>query len=318
MTYLKVPYILVLTHDIDALSLKELPLSSRTFWGFVYRCLIVNSKRLLNRRLNFHAYLDSIKHVLLLPLIKLGIVKDPWEESLKVVLEIEKRYGVRSTFFFVPFPKQPGHTPEGNPAPNNRAVHYNLNEYQGLLQQLEREGWEVGVHGIDAHLNPTSAKAEFEALRRLLPWKDKLGIRMHWLYHRKNETWQILDEAGYTYDASFGWNDRIGFPDGQYKPFKPDGVRNLVVLPLNIQDGALLGERHQFLSNEEAWQQVEKILDEAKSKRAVVTILWHNNSFVVPQYWGWLYERIICKAKKDGAFICRAIDVIELFNEGGL
>lgn len=235
-----------------------------------------------------------------------------------MVLEIEKRYGVRSTFFFVPFPKQPGHTPEGNPAPNNRAVHYNLNEYQGLLQQLEREGWEVGVHGIDAYLDPASAKAEFEALRKLLPEKNRLGIRMHWLYHRGDETWEILDEVGYTYDASFGWNDRVGFPRGRYRPFRPECAKNLVVLPLNIQDGALLGEWRLFLGNEEAWHQVEQILGEASKQGAVVSVLWHNNSFVAPRYWGWLYERIIRKAREDGAYICRAIDVVEMFNRGKL
>ena len=312
------PYVLVLTHDIDVLSVKELPLSGRTFWGFAYRCLIINSRRLLSQRLSVHEYLDSLKQVLFLPLIKLGLTEDPWQKSLETMLEIEKRYGVRSTIFFIPFPNRPGHTPEVKPAPTNRAAHYKLEKYKDLLQQLEREGWEVGVHGVDAYLDLASAKTELGAFRKLLPEKDKIGIRMHWLYHKGKETWKILDEAGYAYDATFGWNDRVGFPEEQYKPFKPDGVENLVVLPLNIQDGALLGESHQFLRDEEAWHQVEHILEEAKERRATVTILWHNNSFVAPRYWGWLYEKIIQKAKEDGALICRAIDVVEMFNKGEL
>lgn len=312
----KAPYILVLTHDIDVLSLKELPLAGKTFWGFVYRCLIVNLRRLLTQRIRFREYLDSLKYVMLLPLIKLGLAKDPWQVSLQVMLEIEKRYGVRSTLFFIPFPRRPGHTPEGKPASINRAAHYKLGKYKEMLQQFEQEGWEVGVHGIDAYLSLESAKAELEALKKSLPEKDKVGIRTHWLYHRGGETWKVLDKAGYTYDATFGWNDRVGFPDGRYGPFKPDGLRNLVVLPLNIQDGALLGEWHQFLGNEEAWQQVQQVLREAKERNAVVTVLWHNNSFVAPRYWGWLYEKIIQKAQEDGAYICRGIDVAEMFNKG--
>lgn len=314
----KVPYILVLTHDIDALSVRELPLSSRTFWGFAYRCLVVNFRRVLSKRLGLREYLDSFKEVLLLPLIKLGLAPDPWEKGLEVMLEIERRYGVRSTLFFIPLPKQPGHTPAGEPAPSNRAAHYKLEEHKDLLLQLEQDGWEVGVHGIDAHLDLESAKAELEALRELIPDKHKIGIRVHWLYHRGRETWKILDEAGYAYDATFGWNDRIGFPDECYGPFKPEGVKNLVVLPLNIQDGALLGEWHQFLNNEEAWRRVEQVMDEAKGRKAVLTVLWHNNSFVAPRYWGWLYERIIQKAKGDGALICRAIDVVEMFKRSEL
>jgi len=314
----RVPYVLVLTHDIDVLSVKELPLSGRTFWGFAYRCLIVNLRRVLSQRLSFPKYLDSLKQALLLPLMKLGLVKDPWQKSLEVMLEIEKRYGVHSTIFFIPFPKQSGHAPDGKLAPRNRAAYYKLDEYQDLLQQLEREGWEIGVHGIDAYFNQESARAELEAIRKLVLEKDKIGIRIHWLYHKGKETWKTLDDAGYTYDATFGWNDRVGFPDGRYGPFKPEGAKGLVVLPLNIQDGALLGEWHQFLSNEEAWQQVEQVLTEAKEHKAVVTVLWHNNSFVAPRYWGWLYEGIIKRAQEDGASICRAIDVVEMFNRGEL
>jgi len=310
------PYTLVLTHDIDVLSLTELPLLGRTFWGFAYRCLIVNLRRVLSQRLRPIEYLDSLKHVMLLSLIKLGLAKDPWQESFQIMLDIEKRYGVRSTLFFIPFPRRPGHTPEGKTASGNRAAHYRLEEYKSMLQQLEQEGWEVGVHGLDAYLDPESAKAELEAVRELISGKDKIGIRMHWLYHRGEETWKVLDKAGYAYDATFGWNDRIGFPGGQYRPFKPEEICNLVVLPLNIQDGTLLGEWHQFLGNEEAWQQVQQVLREAKERNAVVTVLWHNNSFVAPRYWGWLYERIIQIAQEDGAYICRGIDVAEMFNKG--
>jgi len=310
------PYTLVLTHDIDVLSLRELPLSGRTFWGFAYRCLIVNFRRVLSQRLSYREYLDSLRQALLLPLIKLRLVKDPWQESLQVMLEIEKQYGVRSTIFFIPFPKRAGHTPEGKPAASNRAAYYKLDRYKELLQQLEVEGWEIGVHGLDAYLDLESAKAELKAVQKLIPGRDRIGIRMHWLYHRGEKTWRILGEAGYAYDATFGWNDRIGFPEGRYGPFKPEEAKNLVVLPLNIQDGALLGEWHQFLNKERAWQQVEQVLTEVKERKAVVTILWHNNSFVAPRYWGWLYERIIQRAKGDGARICRAIDVVEMFNQG--
>jgi hypothetical protein len=314
----KAPYILVLTHDIDALSLKELPLRGRTFWGFIYRSLIVNFRRFLRCDLGIREYLQSLMCVLLLPLIKLGLAKDPWRESLHRMLKIEKQYGVRSTLFFIPISRTPGHTPEGKQAPSNRAAYYDLQAYASLLQRLVREGWEVGVHGIDAYRDLESAKAELQAICRLLPGINKVGIRIHWLYHLGAETWKILEAAGYAYDATFGWNDRIGFPEGQYRPFRPKGISNLVVLPLNIQDGALLGEWRQFLSNKEAWEQVECLLTEAKKVGAVVTVLWHNNSFATPRFWGWLYERILERAQQDGAYICRAIDVVEMFLNGEL
>lgn len=310
------PYILVLTHDIDVLSLKELPVIGRTFWGFVYRCLVINLKRLLSRRLQMSEYIDSLKCILLLPFAKMGVARDPWEEALQVMLEIEERYGVRSTLFFIPFNGKPGHTIEGKPAPHHRASHYRLDRYQELLQELVDRGWEIGVHGIDAYFDLENAQAELAAIKNLISGQSKVGIRMHWLYYKREETWKILDAAGYAYDATLGWNDRIGFPEGWYGPFRPEGIKNLVVLPLNVQDGALLGEWHMDLSNEKAWHQIENVLKEAKEHRAVVTILWHNNSFVAPRYWGWLYEKILQKAKEDCAYICRAIDAVEMFLRG--
>ncbi|MDI6880393.1 MAG: hypothetical protein QMD16_13670 [Desulfitobacteriaceae bacterium] len=314
----KAPYILVLTHDIDSLSLKELPLSGRTFWGFVYRSVILNFWRFLRHDIETREYLQSLLYVLLIPLIKLGLARDPWQEGLHRTLEIEKRHGVRSTLFFIPFAKTPGYTPEGKRAPNKRAAYYELKACADLLQHLERNGWEVGVHGIDAYRDLESAKAELEVIRRLLPGKDRIGIRMHWLYHLGERTWRILEAAGYAYDATFGWNERIGFPSGQYRPFIPEGMNKLVVLPLNIQDGALLGEWHQFLSKQQAWEQVEQVLTKAKEVGAVVTVLWHNNSFVAPRYWGWLYELILKRAREDGAYICRACDAVEMLLRGEL
>jgi peptidoglycan/xylan/chitin deacetylase (PgdA/CDA1 family) len=309
----KVPYTVILTHDIDVLSLKELPLFGKTFWGFIYRCLVVNFQRFVTGRLKLVEYLESVKYALFSPFIKLGLVTDPWKESLRVMLDIEKKYGVCSTLFFIPYPRRPGHTPDGVSAPSNRAAHYNLYAYKTLLLTLEREGWEVGIHGIDAYRNIESAREELSIFKELLPNKNNFGIRMHWLYHKGEETWKILDEVGYTYDATYGWNDKIGYPGNQYYPFIPECAKELLVLPLNIQDGALLSEQYQNLSNIEAWNEIQGVLEKARAKKAVVTVLWHNNSFVAPRYWGWLYEKIIQRAKNDGARIMRAIDLIDEF-----
>jgi hypothetical protein len=139
---------------------------------------------------------------------------------------------------------------------------------------------------------------------------------MHWLY-RTPGMWKHLDEAGYSYDATFGWNDRVGFPGGKYIPFESEGAKTLMVLPLNIQDGALLEREHRNLSADKAWQKIETVLDEAKAKKAVVTVLWHNNSFVAPRFWGEIYEQIIQQAKADGARILTAGQVVGEFRERG-
>jgi len=304
-----IPYWLVLTHDIDVMSLKELPITGRTFWGFTYRCLVGNFFRFVKKKISLLQYLDSLKTFLFIPAIKLGLAKDPLKGSIQVMLDIERKYGVRSTLYFVPYAKRAGHKPDGKLAPSNRCVYYELADYKDLLVKLEEDGWEVGVHGIDAYHTLKDAQTEIQVIKDMLPEKKKIGIRIHWLYHKGQESWQILDSAGYYYDATLGWNDRIGYPEGIYRPFKPKNVSNLTVLPLNIQDGALL--IYQKLSFDEAWIQIKDILEKASQKQAVVTVLWHNNSYVVYRYWTDLYKKIIEQAISDGAEIIRAVDAVD-------
>ncbi len=64
-------------------------------------------------------------------------------------------------------------------------------------------GWEVGVHGIDNWTDKASADAERISL--LKDARVKVGTRVHWLHFDEGGTWQILDDAGYEYDSTFGY-----------------------------------------------------------------------------------------------------------------
>lgn len=311
---MKNDYILVLTHDIDSLSWKEFPLNYQRLLYPYTNAFIKNAYRLFLRHISSSDYIKSLRFAFFDSILsRFNLVHDSWQRSLDIILSIERRYDVRSTFFFIPFCKAPGHTPDRHIAPSNRACYYDVQEHISLLQSLEEEGWEVGIHGIDAYLDSESAKRELEIFKRILPSKRKFGIRMHWLYHRGKESWKILEKADYSYDATFGWNDKIGFPGSQYTPFIPNCCDKLYVLPLNIQDNVLLRSDRQNLDPKKAWKEIEKILAITKEKSGVITILWHNTSFVAPRHWGWLYEKIIQKAKDDNASIVTACGAIELF-----
>ncbi len=302
----KEKYTVVLTHDIDHISLRKYPVFSNVTIEFFKRCLWINLLKTVRGKLSFIQYLDSLRWCLVYPLIKLGWHRDPWEKSMDDLLEIENRHQVRSTFFFIPFANRNGHIRTGVPA-KGRAIVYDVREYKDLLLKLEAEGWEVGVHGLDGHISAEHAREELEVFRSLLPNKHKFGLRMHWLF-QSEVLWKNLKDAGYYYDTTFGSNDFVGFPEGRHAPFKKDGMW---VLPVNIQEGTLLGYWKKAPPHYDPWDKIQEILAEAGQTGAVVTILWHNNAFGVYHYDGGLYERIIEKAKTDGARICRCIDVFE-------
>jgi peptidoglycan/xylan/chitin deacetylase (PgdA/CDA1 family) len=299
-------YTLVLTHDIDYLSLKEIPWSCKTLWGFSYRCLKA-AVSFSQFRYSIGQRVELLWNGISMPLVKFGLRDDPWESSLDSIIEMEKRLGVKSTFFFLPFPNLPGITPAGQVAPANRSAFYKVTDYKERIQSLELEGWEIGVHGIDAYRIESSAVREKMEIEGILGHND-IGIRMHWLYTSVAETWQILARAGYRYDSTLGWNEEVGFPDGHFTPFRPFKDQPFTLLPLNIQDQALF--EGLKLSDDAAWEKICVILSEAKTHDGVVTVLWHNYSFITPMLWGSTYERIIRQAQADGAQILRAIDAV--------
>ena len=332
------PYTVVLTHDVDHLSVRALPFLSRAQLALVKGLTYGNLKRLAQGRITISDYLASLAMAIRLPLVALGLARDPWEQSIEQVMRIEDEFGARSTFFLMPFSRRAGHVRPGQAAPKNRASHYRLSDYAGLVRSLVERGWEVGIHGIDCHISPAAAVAEHAELAAVVGDGYRIGVRMHWLYSSP-ELRRNLAQAGCAYDATPGWNDRVGFPRadeepevrgqgagtrGQapvsnprtpvsdsgsspvYLPFQ-DPKTGLAVVPLNIQDVALLREDHMGLKPEQAWEAIKAVLDEAREHQAVVTVLWHNDSFLPPRCWAGLYRRLFEKAYADGARFARAI-----------
>ncbi|MCK5277582.1 MAG: hypothetical protein KAK04_03575, partial [Cyclobacteriaceae bacterium] len=84
--------------------------------------------------------------VLSLPFVYLGIAKDFMIQFSKYH-EIEK--GLGSTFFIVPFKKNPGKDSSGQ-ASKWRATQYDIDDITREVERLISEGCEVGLHGLDA------------------------------------------------------------------------------------------------------------------------------------------------------------------------
>lgn len=300
-------YTIVLTHDMDHLALRNVPFFSRASGSYLKRNVYSNFLRWTGGHIGAGRYLRSLAAAAALPLVKTGLAADPLRKCLDRILDIENHYRVKSTFYFIPFKDTAGFEEPGVPAPRSRGCDYDVRNYKELLTELDANGWEIGIHGIDAHLGKDEAQNELALFQSLLPNKQKWGMRVHWLYQPPN-LWKVLKEAGYFYDATFGSNDDTGFIEDRYLPFTRDGLR---VLPLTIQDGSLLAHWHSELSPEKAWSRIREILDTAKEKGAVVTILWHNASFGAPRFWDGLYRRIIEAGKEDGATFLTALQAVE-------
>jgi len=146
------------------------------------------------------------------------------------------------------------------------------------------------------------------------------GGRQHYLNLNIPETWRYHRDAGLQYDASFGTSSTIGFdapvpavetygeqsdaavPDrvgtGVFRPFDDD----FLVFPLTVMEAPLVEEAGSI---DAAWEELQRLLTDARAQEAIVTVLWHPRLFNETDFPGYrrLYERLIVEAKSLGAWV---------------
>jgi len=226
--------------------------------------------------------------------------------NFEKIMELEDRYGVRSTFFFIEEQnlfKHKGPMDWFRPI-NWRlfAFRYSITEpdIRSIMKRLDSGGWEIGLHGsFDSYRRIDLLKKEKRTLEHILG-KQVKGIRQHCLNISIPDTWTLQKEVGFEYDATFGSNTKIGFPDNQYYPFHPFDD-DFLVLPLVIMDGPLFAG-HQDIKS--ALNTCKYLMMEAYQNSGLITVLFHQRVFSENEFPGWsdIYEEIICEGIKMGAW----------------
>jgi hypothetical protein len=135
---------------------------------------------------------------------------------------------------------------------------------------------------------------------------------MHWLL-RDEDTYRVLEAAGYHYDSTCGYNETIGFRAGTTQVFKPLGVEHLLELPMHIQDGALFYKEKLNLTEHQAWERCSKIATETRRHGGVLTLLWHDRSHGPERFWGEFYTRLVEQLKTLPVWFASAGKVVGWF-----
>ncbi len=222
------------------------------------------------------------------------------------IMELEEELGVKSSFYFLN---------EQNLfkdkslkelfKPNNWKLYtgrYDIDnpEIKKVIRKLDENGWEVGLHGsYDSYFNVDLLRQEKKNLEDILG-HEVIGIRQHYLNLKKPDTWEIQKEVGFKYDSSLGSNEKYGFHYGDEVKFPLDD--DFAVFPLTIMDSALMDGT---ASLEEALDDCERLLKQAKKRNAIMTILWHPRMFNEREFPGYtkIYRKIIERAQKMDALI---------------
>ena len=302
-------FIVCLTHDIDFIRIRDHKFD-HTILGFLYRAAIGTLIDVLQRKRSIKELYQNWKAVLKLPFVYLGLASDYWFKFDRY-MELEKNVNAKSTFFVIPFKNRAGHKVAGKYA-YRRAARYDVMDIQEMVKKLINNRFEVGVHGIDAWHDTTAAREEKNRIAAISE-KNRVGIRMHWLCFDKN-TFGKLDEAGFAYDSTFGFNDAVGYRAGTSQAFKPIGTKNIFELPLLIQDTALFNPKHMSLTKNEAWDLSKDLIEKAAVYGGMLTILWHDRSLSPERLYEDFYIKLLAELKNRKTWFATATDICDWFN----
>lgn len=300
------PFIVCLTHDLDHARLSRHKLDPPMF-GFLFRATLGSVYRAARGRLSLRNLVSNWVAAAKLPLIYLGLADDIWY-SFDRYVDLEN--GKPSTFFVVPFEKRPGH-PSKRAAPRSRATRYDVSHVAEKLPRLRAAGCEIGLHGIDAWFQASLGRAEAARISEFSK-TTTLGVRMHWLFNNEKSP-GIIEEAGFSYDSTVGYNETVGYHAGTSQVFKQLSARNLLELPMHVMDTALFYPAHLDLSEKDAFSEILPFLDNATYDGGVVTINWHDRSIAPERQWGNFYMRILQELDTRAAWFCTASNAVSWY-----
>lgn len=212
------------------------------------------------------------------------------------IIEIENKFGVKSTFFFLieSISFELFNISNWKLSLGRYDIHEpRINE---IIRYLDKNDWEIGLHGSFRSFNDVDLlKKEKMILERLLGHQI-IGIRQHYLNLNKN-TWKFQKEAGFKYDASWGPTRDIGFKEGRIAPFFPFNDK-FIVFPLAVMD-------FNYLNSIARKTTLQNIINLCLKHQAILVINWHNDCFNEKEKPGFnkAYQEIIEICKSHNAII---------------
>ena len=302
-------FIACLTHDVDHPSIRRHKWDHTTL-GFLYRAIVSSFTKFLRGRIPVRALFANWWAAFKLPFVQLGLAEDFWEEFDNRYSAIEE--GRRSTYFVIPFEDRPGKKLDGL-APAFRAARYGAKDIAGKIKKLTGEGCEIGLHGIDAWLDSSSAKEELDEIR-CLTGLTVPGVRMHWLYYSQQSP-LMIEEGGAAYDSTVGYNEAVGYRAGTTQVYRPLNAARLLELPLHVMDTALFYPAHLNLSSREAETVLRQMTGNAVQFGGCLTINWHDRSIAPERLWDTCYRDLLENLTAEGAWFATGVQATSWFRK---
>jgi len=229
--------------------------------------------------------------------------------NFEKVMEIERKLDVKSTFFFLNERRRTYLL-----SPSEWKLYwgrYNIKDVKIVetMKRLDREGWEIGIHGSYNSYRDLKRLEEEKKLLEELLGKKVYGISQHYCNLDIPETWEYHEKLGLAYDSTTGFVTDIGFRWGTchpFHPFNPAEGKTLSVweMPIIIMDNACAYKN---------WKEIMDIVDIVEKHNGLLLLRWHQGIFNEREFPGQanIYRKIIEVCKEKDAWITNAYNIVE-------
>ncbi|MBS1596776.1 MAG: polysaccharide deacetylase family protein [Bacteroidetes bacterium] len=226
------------------------------------------------------------------------------EYDLKKLIAIDNSYGIKSSYYFLTLEER------------ERDFNYNIKTICNQIEMVMNDKSEIGLHG---------GHQAFNNFDKLIAEKEKLqnetgitidGYRSHYLRFELPLTWNILSQAGFLYDTTFGYADCVGFRNGMCYPYYPFDINqnkfiDIVELPLIVMDATLF--YYMRLDEDKAINICAQLIKKVKECKGVFTLLWHNNFLVGPI--GEFYKKLLALLKQEDPWFATSKELIQWWKQ---
>jgi len=287
----------------DGLAKLNLPLVRKWYWprGAKACCVLTHDidwleyspfhKTVLSRQLGI---INAAK------LILGAIFRKNYGCNIPEMIGLEKKFGNKSTFFF-----------------RTEYSERELNLVNICVRLLKENNFELGLHAShSSHKLASALKSEIAEFQRLFD-NSPDGLRYHILRFDVPSSWQIEDDEGIQYDATFGYNEFFGFRSEVCFPYHPLSVQNhfnVIELPTSFMDWTLL-HRHKRGSSAES--ELLRVKESVEKYNGVLVVNFHNtylNRNTFPDILD-LYASLLKQVSRENYWIPTASECIRWWNE---
>ena len=271
---------LVLTHDVDA----------------IYKTIVIRVKQSLFNL--FNAVRALVKGQPIEALRKcLAVLRFLFSADnymcIPHLMEIEKKYGVRSTFHF--YAGETGWKRSLRALLIDPSYDVTNKTLQSVYVNLLQGGWHIGLHpSVLSWDHPKGIDQQRKNLEEVIG-KPVKSIRQHWLRFSWGKTWNAQLQAGLILDTTLGFNDRSGFRNSAALRMIVASDKNypkkLESIPMVLMDSHLYD--YNMLSSKDRLASMKCLLDELYIVGGVGSIIWHTQA--CGKDYGWLsgYEDLL-------------------------